>query len=83
MSAFVPTARLLLACVLLILTPILLAVTHQSPLWLLLALVPLTTTSCVLQNFRGVNLVVGCAASNALMLASVYLATLCVFWLIT
>lgn len=76
MNVLVPCVRLLIAAALLILVPASAAAGAISPFWLLAALVPVTVTSCVLQDLRGLRHVLACAASNAIMMGLVYVSTL-------
>jgi hypothetical protein len=83
MNVAVPCLRLLAAAALMILMPASAAAGAISPLWLLAALVLLTAASCFLQDFHRIRNVSACAASNALMLAMVYIFTLGALWLST
>jgi hypothetical protein len=75
MNVAVPCLRLLAAAALMILMPASAAAGAISPYWLLAALIILTATSCGLQRFYSLWEVFACAASIALMLGTISLAT--------
>lgn len=80
MNVAVPCFRLLAAAALMILMPASAAAGAISPLWLLASLIILTATSCRLQHIHALREVLACAASTALMLGTVSLATFAGLW---
>ena len=74
MNVLAPCLRLLLAAALIILLPLMVAGGELGAIWLVPALIAVTTMSCWLQAFRTWTEVLACTVSNALMLAVVWLA---------
>jgi hypothetical protein len=74
MTIAVPALRLLLACFLLIVGPIVLGVHRVSVAWLLLPGAVLTFISCYLQGYRKPGVVALCAASTLAAMAALYAA---------
>jgi len=71
-----PASRLLLACVLLIATPIFLGMYGWSIAWLAMPCAVLTYLSCHLQGYRQPHLIALCAASILGVLVGLYAVAL-------
>lgn len=69
-----PLARLLLACLLLMLSPLYLGIGRYPVYWLLLPGGVLTFISCSMQGYRQPHIIAACAASILGTLAAIYLA---------
>ena len=70
-----PLLRLLLACLLVVTTPIYLGMNRLSLAWLLAPVIALTFISCTMQGYRGAGLIALCALSILVTLGAIYAAS--------